>query len=124
MKSSVAVLPSVKPIRSNNGNSHPLIKRHLTNGMITPLPKKPCSLTPTVQNRLGLSSSQPIKNARLNAMRYVLSKLPYDNKDPKVVGTVDPLIVGRAGLYMKKANITNWQYQISHSITTNNCSAN
>lgn len=42
------------------------------------------------------------KRARLNAMRYVLNKLPYDNKDPKVVGTVDPLIVGRAGALYEK----------------------
>ncbi len=37
------------------------------------------------------------KRARLNAMRYVLNKLPYEQKDHKVVGSVDPLIVGRAG---------------------------
>lgn len=37
------------------------------------------------------------KRARLNAMRYVLNKLPYDNKDKKQIGYVDPLIVGRAG---------------------------
>lgn len=37
------------------------------------------------------------KRARLNAMRYVLNRLPYDNKDQEVVGTVDPLVVGRAG---------------------------
>lgn len=37
------------------------------------------------------------KRARLNAMRYVLNKLPYDKKDTKAVGHVDPLIVGRAG---------------------------
>ncbi len=37
------------------------------------------------------------KRARLNAMRYVLNKLPYDKKDDKQVGYVDPLIVGRAG---------------------------
>lgn len=42
------------------------------------------------------------KRARLNAMRYVLSKLPYDNKDSKVVGAVDPLIVGRAGALYEK----------------------
>ncbi|MFW2177654.1 MULTISPECIES: polyphosphate kinase 2 [unclassified Moraxella] len=42
------------------------------------------------------------KRARLNAMRYVLNKLPYDNKDPKVIGTVDPLIVGRAGALYEK----------------------
>lgn len=37
------------------------------------------------------------KRARLNAMRYVLHKLPYDNKDIKQVGPIDPLLVGRAG---------------------------
>lgn len=37
------------------------------------------------------------KRARLNAMRYVLHKLPYDNKNKEQIGYVDPLIVGRAG---------------------------
>ncbi|MCP9275515.1 polyphosphate kinase 2 [Mycolicibacterium arenosum] len=36
------------------------------------------------------------KRARINAMRYVLSKFDYDNKDLDVVGKPDPLIVGRA----------------------------
>ncbi len=36
------------------------------------------------------------KRARLNAMRYVLQKLPYDKKDADLVGKLDPLIVGRA----------------------------
>lgn len=36
------------------------------------------------------------KRARLNAMRYVLHKLPYANRDTEAVGVVDPLIVGRA----------------------------
>ncbi|MFM0505234.1 polyphosphate kinase 2 [Paraburkholderia caffeinilytica] len=36
------------------------------------------------------------KRARLNAMRYVLHKLPYANRDAEAVGVVDPLIVGRA----------------------------
>ncbi|MDR1968165.1 MAG: polyphosphate kinase 2 [Burkholderiaceae bacterium] len=36
------------------------------------------------------------KRARLNAMRYVLYKLPYANKDLAQVGKLDPLIVGRA----------------------------
>lgn len=42
------------------------------------------------------------KRARLNAMRYVLNKIPYDNKDTSVVGSVDPLIVGRAGALYEK----------------------
>jgi polyphosphate kinase 2 len=36
------------------------------------------------------------KRARLNAMRYVLHKLPYDKKDTKRIGPLDPLLVGRA----------------------------
>jgi len=36
------------------------------------------------------------KRARLNAMRYVLHKLPYDNKDVNNIGSIDPLLVGRA----------------------------
>ena len=36
------------------------------------------------------------KRARLNAMRYVLSKFDYDNKNFDIVGEPDPLIVGRA----------------------------
>lgn len=36
------------------------------------------------------------KRARLNAMRHVLHKLPYANRELNVIGPVDPLIVGRA----------------------------
>jgi len=36
------------------------------------------------------------KRARLNAMRYVLYKLPYTNKDTEHIGALDPLLVGRA----------------------------
>ena len=36
------------------------------------------------------------KRARLNAMRYVLHKLPYDTKDTDRIGPLDPLLVGRA----------------------------
>ncbi|MFD3745612.1 polyphosphate kinase 2 [Nocardia sp. NPDC058633] len=35
------------------------------------------------------------KRARLNAMRHVLSGFDYDNKEFEIVGTADPLIVGR-----------------------------
>ncbi len=38
------------------------------------------------------------KRARLNAMRYVLSRLLYTERDPTTVGSVDPLIVGRPAL--------------------------
>jgi polyphosphate kinase 2 len=36
------------------------------------------------------------KRARLNAMRYVLHKMPYDRKEVQRIGNLDPLIVGRA----------------------------
>jgi polyphosphate kinase 2 (PPK2 family) len=43
------------------------------------------------------------KRARLNAMRYLLHRLPYRNKDVSVIGTVDPLLVGRAALVAGRA---------------------
>jgi len=36
------------------------------------------------------------KRARLNAMRYVLHKLPYSGKDTERISPLDPLLVGRA----------------------------
>lgn len=38
------------------------------------------------------------KRARLNAMRYLLHRLPYTKKDLEKIGPVDPLIVGRPSL--------------------------
>ncbi len=38
------------------------------------------------------------KRARLNAMRYLLLRMPYNNKDAATIGSVDPLLVGRAAL--------------------------
>jgi len=38
------------------------------------------------------------KRARLNAMRYLLSRVSYTNADRAAVGAVDPLIVGRPSL--------------------------
>ena len=38
------------------------------------------------------------KRARLNAMRYVLHRMPYARKDLRMLGPVDPLIVGRPAL--------------------------
>lgn len=42
------------------------------------------------------------KRARLNAMRYVLHKLPYTNKDTERIGPLDPLIVGRAHIVYER----------------------
>jgi polyphosphate kinase 2 (PPK2 family) len=36
------------------------------------------------------------KRARLNAIRYLLHKLPYSGKDSERISSIDPLIVGRA----------------------------
>ena len=38
------------------------------------------------------------KRARVNAMRYLLTKFDYDGKDHDVIGEADPLIVGRVNL--------------------------
>jgi polyphosphate kinase 2 len=42
------------------------------------------------------------KRARLNAMRYVLHKLPYTTKDTQRIGNLDPLIVGRANVVYER----------------------
>ncbi|MBN8441808.1 MAG: polyphosphate kinase 2 [Thauera sp.] len=42
------------------------------------------------------------KRARLNALRYVLHKLPYANKDIERIGPLDPLIVGRANVVYER----------------------
>ncbi|MDD2885842.1 MAG: polyphosphate kinase 2 [Dechloromonas sp.] len=42
------------------------------------------------------------KRARLNALRYILHKLPYANKDPVRIGNLDPLIVGRANVVYER----------------------
>jgi polyphosphate kinase 2 len=42
------------------------------------------------------------KRARLNAMRYVLHKLPYTNKEVTRIGNLDPLIVGRANIVYER----------------------
>ena len=44
------------------------------------------------------------KRARLNAMRCVLHRLPYTQKEAKAIGHVDALIVGRASLVSGRAD--------------------
>ncbi len=47
------------------------------------------------------------KRARLNAMRYLLHRLPYEGKDPKKISALDPLLVGRAHVvYERGENVT------------------
>lgn len=42
------------------------------------------------------------RRARLNAMRYLLHRLPYPKKDLKAIGALDPLIVGRAHIVYER----------------------
>ncbi|MDR2326250.1 MAG: polyphosphate kinase 2 [Acidovorax sp.] len=52
--------------------------------------------TDTADSPWTVVKSDCKKRARLNALRYVLSRLPYAQRDLARVGRVDPLIVGRA----------------------------
>ena len=42
------------------------------------------------------------KRARLNALRYILHKLPYTNKDLVQIGALDTLLVGRAHIVYER----------------------
>jgi len=42
------------------------------------------------------------KRARLNALRYILHKLPYTNKDVSQIGALDTLLVGRANIVYER----------------------
>ena len=43
--------------------------------------------------------------ARLNAIRYVLSVVDYDNKDVEAIGKIDPLILSRANVVQNISEI-------------------
>lgn len=58
--------------------------------------------TDTVDAPWTVVKSNCKKRARLGAMRYVLQRLPYNGKDITVVGTPDPLIVGRANVVYER----------------------
>jgi hypothetical protein len=58
--------------------------------------------TDTADSPWTVIKSDCKKRARLNAMRYVLHRLPYPSKDPEQVGAVDPLLVGRANLVYER----------------------
>ena len=42
------------------------------------------------------------KRARLNALRHILHKIPYTNKDVKQIGMLDTLLVGRAHIVYER----------------------
>jgi polyphosphate kinase 2 len=58
--------------------------------------------TDTADSPWSVIKSDCKKRARLNAMRYVLHKLPYTNKDLLHIGKLDPLIVGRANVVYER----------------------
>lgn len=58
--------------------------------------------TDTADSPWTVIKSDCKKRARLNAMRYVLHKLPYTNKDITAIGSLDPLLVGRAHIVYER----------------------
>jgi polyphosphate kinase 2 len=58
--------------------------------------------TDTADSPWTVVKSDDKKRARLNAMRYVLHKLPYKNKALGALAPVDPLIVGRANVVYER----------------------
>ena len=62
--------------------------------------------TDTADSPWTVIKSDCKKRARLNAMRYVLSKLPYTSKDTKAIGKIDSLIVGRAHVVYERGEKT------------------
>nr|WP_294841271.1 polyphosphate kinase 2 [uncultured Methylotenera sp.] len=58
--------------------------------------------TDTADSPWTVIKSDCKKRARLNAMRYVLHKLPYANKDIEAIGNLDPLLVGRAHIVYER----------------------
>ena len=63
--------------------------------------------TDTADSPWTVIKSDCKKRARLNAMRYVLHKLPCTNKDIAQVGKLDPLIVGRAHVVYERGENPN-----------------
>ena len=58
--------------------------------------------TDTADSPWTVVKSDCKKRARLNAMRYVLHKLPYANKDIDLIGALDPLLLGRANMVYER----------------------
>ena len=58
--------------------------------------------TDTTDSPWTVVKSDCKKRARLNGMRYVLHRLPYESKDVERIGALDPLIVGRANVVYER----------------------
>jgi len=77
------------------------------------------TLTPTPTSRTISTADSPWtvvksddkKRARLNAMRYVLHSMPYAGKDPKRIGPIVDLLVGRANFIHEREEQTSGRVQ-------------
>jgi polyphosphate kinase 2 len=58
--------------------------------------------TDTADSPWTVIKSDCKKRARLNALRYVLHRAPYSNKDLELIGPIDPLLVGRANVVYER----------------------
>ena len=58
--------------------------------------------TDTADSPWTVIKSDCKKRARLNAMRYILHRLQYSNKDVETIGSLDPLLVGRAHIVYER----------------------
>jgi len=61
--------------------------------------------TDTADSPWTVIKSDCKKRARINAMRYVLHKLPYDKKDASRIGNIDHLLVGRANIVYERGEV-------------------
>ena len=61
--------------------------------------------TDTAESPWIVVKSNCKKRARLNAMRYVLHRIPYQEKDNAQIGAIDPLLVVRAGALYETDNV-------------------
>lgn len=58
------------------------------------------------------------KRARLEAMRWVLSRFDYPNKDHRVVGTPDPKIIGRPDDVYDEGEMPSGHFPVVGKLTT------
>jgi polyphosphate kinase 2 len=58
--------------------------------------------TDTADSPWTVIKSDCKKRARLNAMRYVLHRMPYSSKAIELIGPIDPLLVGRANVVYER----------------------
>ncbi len=63
--------------------------------------------TDTADSPWTVVKSDCKKRARLSVLRFILSALPYSNKDAKAVGKIDSLIVGRAHVVYERGEKTS-----------------